>query len=59
MQLEAIHRPGIVLGADDALHRTDTAARDPALSPRLHNPDLEADRRLAGHLRQMTGRGHV
>ncbi|MFP3504232.1 hypothetical protein [Burkholderia sp. SIMBA_062] len=40
MQLEAIHRPGIVLGADDALHRTDTAARDSAFSPRLHNPLL-------------------
>jgi hypothetical protein len=40
VQLEATHRAGIVLGADDALHRTDTAARDPALSPRLHNPDL-------------------
>ncbi|MBK1819582.1 NCS1 family nucleobase:cation symporter-1 [Burkholderia orbicola] len=40
VQLEAIHRAGLGLGADDASHRTDPAARDPALSPRLHNPDL-------------------
>ncbi|MDN7854420.1 NCS1 family nucleobase:cation symporter-1 [Burkholderia cepacia] len=40
VQLEATHRPGIVPGAVDASHRTDSAARDPALSPRLHNPDL-------------------
>jgi len=40
VQLEATRRAGVVLGADDALHRTDTAARDPAPSPRLHNPDL-------------------
>ncbi|WP_322074584.1 NCS1 family nucleobase:cation symporter-1 [Burkholderia cepacia] len=40
VQLEATHRPGIVPGAVDASHRTDSAARDPALSPRLHNADL-------------------
>jgi len=39
VQLEAIHRPGIVLGADDAAS--------------------EADRRLARHLREMTGRGNA
>ena len=39
VQLEATHRPGIVPGADDASHRTDSAARD-ALGPRLHNADL-------------------
>ncbi|WP_230958776.1 hypothetical protein [Burkholderia stagnalis] len=35
MQLEATHRAGLGLAADDAVHRGDAAARDPALSPRL------------------------
>ncbi len=44
VQLEATHRPGLALGADDASHRTDSAARNPAPSPRLHNPDLAPPR---------------
>lgn len=40
VQLEATHRPGLVPGAVDASHRTGSATRDLALSPRLHNPDL-------------------
>lgn len=35
MQLEATHRAGLGLAADDAVHRGNAAARDPALSPRL------------------------
>ncbi|KVN26336.1 hypothetical protein WT11_31995 [Burkholderia stagnalis] len=35
VQLEATHRAGLGLAADDAVHRGDAAARDPALSPRL------------------------
>ncbi|PRG30055.1 hypothetical protein C6T52_28335 [Burkholderia multivorans] len=35
MQLETACRAGIVLGAGDASHRTDAAARGPAPGPRL------------------------
>ncbi|PRE01137.1 hypothetical protein C6Q35_01565 [Burkholderia multivorans] len=35
MQLETACRAGIVLGADDASHRTGAAARSPAPGPRL------------------------
>lgn len=55
MHLEATHRAGVVPGPDDALHRTDTAARDPALRPGLPDPDLAP----TAHLRQMTGRGNA
>lgn len=37
VQMEATHRAGLGLAADDAVHRPGAAARAPALSPRLHN----------------------
>ncbi|KVN41608.1 hypothetical protein WJ63_24580 [Burkholderia pyrrocinia] len=54
VQLEATHRAGLGLAADDAAHRPGAAARAPAPSPRLHNADLtptQAEGRTRGHNR--------
>ncbi|MDR3096242.1 MAG: cytosine permease, partial [Paraburkholderia sp.] len=44
MQLESIYSPDLAFGAQEASHRTETATLDPALSPRLYNPDLAPTR---------------